>query len=764
MANATKSQSSLRGVSGRNPKTSRARPGLTDIAFALALILVIVRMTIQENVRGDLLPVPGVSTGPATPGPASGFVLDLLCCLPATLLLARRLIDRTFALRLTLSHFAMFALAGWTLASTLWASDKFLAVVSASHWAAALVLLWSASQLVRTWLRLRVLAAVGFGVLMVLLVQGYYYRFVDLPDFQRDWREHRADLLKQRGAAVDSLEATQIGRNIESGDVTGFNVSRNTYAAVLVLLIVLSAGIVAQRLHDGDRPGWSAPILVIMAAALWMLYRYVQSKTAFATPVIGLILLASLWLRRHWLARHGKALYWSGVGLFALGVAAVVGHGMVHGTLVHISLTFRWWYWVGAARVFAHHPWLGVGWANFGLHYPAYRLPQAAEDPADPHSFLVRAFVELGIVGGVLMVGWMLRLWWELTAGAKAIFPAISRTGADPEVISNPPLQKKTSGGRVSAKSSGIRFLVLICLAAMALNCAVAIDWDQSNSWIFLELFKRALFLMALLTGMSVVAIRSFDRQELDDRPAPLLASAILVGMGLFLIHNLIDFSLFEPGPMFLFALLAGGVLGGRQHEPAARQHSRMAIFVAFILSGVGWIVAAGAGVWDVANAESLAQDADLQVRHNKPERARDEYIQAFHLVPINADYAFRAEQAAVLGQGNPLMMRQLLDAAVEANPASVRYRLARAELEVSINDLSRARADYQQILRLDPNNIDLRLEYAKFLQSHGSPAEAREQYQAALAINNKRLPDEVRKLSPAAVNQIRDAIKQLPP
>jgi tetratricopeptide (TPR) repeat protein len=610
-------------------------------------------------------------------------------------------------------------------------------------------------------------------LLMVLLVQGYYYRFVDLPDFQRDWREHRADLLKQRGAAVDSLEANQIGRNIESGDVTGFNLSRNTYAAVLVLLIVLSAGIVAERLHDGDRPGWSAPILVIMAAALWMLYRYVQSKTAFATPVIGLILLAALWLRRHWIARHARVLYWSGVGLFGLGVAAVVGHGMVHGTLVHISLTFRWWYWVGAARVFAHHPWLGVGWANFGLHYPAYRLPQAAEDPADPHNFLVRAFVELGIVGGLLMVGWMLRLWWELTAGAQGLSPVAPPTHSDHAAISEPPAQKMISGGTVlgyrsrgvaSAGSPGVRFLVLLCLAAMALNCAVAIDWDQSNSWIFLELFKRALFLIALLTGMSVVAIRSFDRQELDDRPAPLLGYAMLVGLGLFLLHNLIDFSLFEPGPMFLFALLAGGGLGVRQHDAKTKPSSRAAVFVAFILSGVGWIVAAGAGVWEVANAESLSQDADLLVRHNKPERARDEYIQAFHLVPINADYAFRAEQAAVLSRGNALMMRQLLDAAVEANPVSVRYRLARAELEVSINDLSRARADYQQILRLDPNNIDLRLEYAKFLQSHGSPAEAREQYQAALAINSKRLPDEVRKLSPGGVNQIRDAIEQLRP
>src|SRR6516164_6488510 len=48
------------------------------------------------------------------------------------------------------------------------------------------------------------------------------------------------------------------------------------------------------------------------------------------------------------------------------------------------SLTIRWQYWVGATRLFMHHPWFGVGWANFGDSYLAFRLPLAVEYPKDP--------------------------------------------------------------------------------------------------------------------------------------------------------------------------------------------------------------------------------------------------------------------------------------------------------------------------------------------------------------------------------------------
>ena len=46
---------------------------------------------------------------------------------------------------------------------------------------AAMALLWAMAQLVRSWGRLRIVAAVAYGLLLVFLVRGFYYKFVDMP-------------------------------------------------------------------------------------------------------------------------------------------------------------------------------------------------------------------------------------------------------------------------------------------------------------------------------------------------------------------------------------------------------------------------------------------------------------------------------------------------------------------------------------------------------------------------------------------------------
>ncbi|HEY8749111.1 MAG TPA: O-antigen ligase family protein, partial [Tepidisphaeraceae bacterium] len=581
---AAKSAKSARHTAGQENLAPEASPWrvLTRTAFVLMIALVVVRATIFESLRNELQVVPGTVGAPATPGPATGLTLDLFFCIPAMLILARRLVDVSYRIRCGRAHLAMFLLAGWTLLSALWAPDKFIAAIAAAHWAAAIVLLWAASQLVYQWRHMRIVAGVSFGLLLILLVQGYYYRFVDLPDLRHEWEKDRAGLLNQRGTEDRSFEARQIEMNVLSGEVAGFSLSRNTYAALLVLLGIISAGVAVQRIADRDSLGWSVPIFVVLAFAMLMLYRYVESKTAYATPFIGAILLTIIGKRRQWIAAHARRLYFGGITCFLLGVAAVVGHGLKHGTLFQLSLTYRWQYWVGAARLFIHHPWLGVGWANFGNSYLAFRLPQAIEQPKDPHNFLVRAFVELGVLGGALMIAWMLRLWWEFTQ------PAL-------EMVNSPSPKPNDSDHRHT-----MFLLIGLPIFAIAISALVAIDWNQRYEWVILELFKRAMFLLALLVGMGIVALRSFADQRLDNRPAPWILWSILVALGLFLIHNLIDFSLFEPGPLFLFALLAGSALGMRLPECKGRDAGMPVLLGSFIFAGVVWLVAAAAGAWNV--------------------------------------------------------------------------------------------------------------------------------------------------------------------
>ena len=65
----------------------------------------------------------------------------------------------------------------------------------------------------------------------------------------------------------------------------------------------------------------------------------------------------------------------------------------------------------------------------------------------------------------------------------------------------------------------------------------------------------------------------------------------MLAGLAVFLIHNLIDFSMFEIGPMMLFMLVGGAVLGVRSPSAAGLASARRSRFRHFA-SAWRWLVA----------------------------------------------------------------------------------------------------------------------------------------------------------------------------
>src|SRR3954451_18342675 len=172
---------------------------LTRLAFALSAALVLARATMLETLRNPLDVFPGFDPDPRGPGAGTGVVLDLLGCVPALLVLLRRSLDPTYRLRFTWSLLPLAGLAFWTVASVLWSGDRFAAAVSGFHWLAGSVLLWSTAQLVRDWNHLRLVAAVAFGLLLVQLGNGFYYRLVEHPVALEQCASKKDEILRQRG-------------------------------------------------------------------------------------------------------------------------------------------------------------------------------------------------------------------------------------------------------------------------------------------------------------------------------------------------------------------------------------------------------------------------------------------------------------------------------------------------------------------------------------------------------------------------------------
>jgi O-antigen ligase len=747
-------------------KSDRAIPKsvwITRFALGLAVTLVVARASMTQQLRDPFEVQPGkIINAPRGVGAAGSVLLDLLMCLPAVLVLIRSSIDRHYLISFSRVHLLGFALAAWIVFSTFWASDRFAAAVEATHWGAAIVLLWAVSQLVDSWTRLRSIAAVCFGTLLVLTAHGAVYRFVDVPDQRKSFVENESKIYEQNGWTPDSFIARQFKKKVMSGEIIGFSASPNTYAMMLVLLGLVAVGLAAQRISNRDEWGWSTVILLTIPVSLAMLW-ITQCRAALATPVIGLCLFlaaAASWaeirtLPHTWLVAMHRRTYWIGVFIILLGVAAVVGQGLLRGSLIHDSLTFRWRYWIGAERIFVQHWLSGVGFANFGNYYLSVRLPVASEEIKDPHNFFVRIAVETGSIGAILLVAWMMRLWWEMTA---------------PQTVEGDHLL------RAPRLSSGLLESALaLAVGSMLINTLASVDFSQSTPWIIIELLKRTLWLALLFVGLVIGTMRATNRQVYDDRPAPWILWAILASLGVFLLHNTIEFGLFESGPLGMFVLLAGSVLGVRgvnippnrsdPNSPDYRDSLFGATWWLSIIAIILWLTMAAFWVRPMMYTEGQALAGDDDLQNNRFAAAEQEYYNALWGLPLrNADYAMKLAITRAYAGDPPSQVIDALDAAVAADPTYIKGYLNRAQfwMQMPQPSLQKVKNDYQTAIDLNPNDVDVRTEYAAALEHLGLKLEAAQAYRAALEKNDGLSPDEPKRLTHQQVQSLRNKIATL--
>ncbi|MEM6314023.1 MAG: O-antigen ligase family protein, partial [Planctomycetota bacterium] len=368
---------------------------LTRLAWVLAVAVVLARATVSEAVR-DVLPV-GPLEGDEVAAPrgtlaSTTAVLNLLACLPALLVLTRRVIDPTYVLRPTIGVLLALPLVAWACVSVAWADDKLVAAAESAHWVAAAALLFAVSQLVRTWLRFRQAAAVAIAVLVVLCVRGLFFQLDELPALQEQFAQERSAFLAAQGLDPDSPQARQFDRRINSGAPQGFSTSPNTFGATLVLGCLVAVALALQRMRDKDASGLAALPVLAVPVALWLLY-LTSSKAGFGGLMLGVAGIVAVWrFGPAWGKLHPTAF---GVGLVMFVLASAVGLMLLAAGLVPIaSLTFRWNYWLGSASAFAQQPVFGTGIGNFGDAWLIHRPANAAEEIRDPHNTLVRFFVE----------------------------------------------------------------------------------------------------------------------------------------------------------------------------------------------------------------------------------------------------------------------------------------------------------------------------------------------------------------------------------
>ncbi|RME65347.1 MAG: O-antigen ligase domain-containing protein [Caldilineae bacterium] len=180
----------------------------------------------------------------------------------------------------------------------------------------------------------------------------------------------------------------------------GVTFSPNQTALYLVRTFFLGVGLfLAARLRR--ERGLLLALLVIVGAALLL------------TGSRGALLLgvpAGLALLGRWKWKLGRRTLWMAAGallLLAGGGLLLWGERLLNaGTLAQ-----RVYVWRGAATLWLHFPFVGVGPGGFFWRYPAFMLPQAGNEPnlLHPHNLWLEYATGWGL-GGLLWLIWLLGL------------------------------------------------------------------------------------------------------------------------------------------------------------------------------------------------------------------------------------------------------------------------------------------------------------------------------------------------------------------
>jgi tetratricopeptide (TPR) repeat protein len=298
----------------------------------------------------------------------------------------------------------------------------------------------------------------------------------------------------------------------------------------------------------------------------------------------------------------------------------------------------------------------------------------------------------------------------------------------------------------------------------MLINIAASIDFTQSGSYIFYELLKRGLFFGLLVLGALIGMARATAPAAMDDRPAPWIRGALLAALATFVLHNTIEFSMFETGPMCLFMFLAGAAIGVAAPQEDIGEADRARTLVALAAAVVGWCAAALVTI-KMLEAESWAQSADEAFRTSRFADADWDLAKAVDATPVtNSDYLYRRAEVAIAARQSPGEIRAGLQGALLLDPTNVKAArtLGQFEIRQANPDVVDFSAAYERALALDPCDVQARVEYADGLMRLGETDKAAAEYREALRRNEGYDVTEPKRLSAGETARIEKILEVL--
>ncbi len=476
--------------------------------------------------------------------------------------------------------------------STLRAGQKHLALIGSLDFLGLLLYCVALRQLLtRPW-HLRLLLTVILATGVVVVSKCAHQRLYELPATIEYYEEHKSELTG--GGAEGSDAILRAGalhdyeQRLKAMTVSGYVQHPNVLAGYLILVVMTALAVAAARLERRLLAPAVMPLLLAVVGGA--IFFWAQSKgAAAACGLAGLVwLLGGLVVRRFPAAPHARLIivFWVTA---ALGAASLVMLLRTQPESLGRSMLFRSMYWQGAWRMMVDQgPW-GVGADNFGRFFPRYKSVECPEDVDDPHSWVVKAACEHGVLGlaAVLLVfgGFS----WRLARGGSKSEQAVM---ARSPIVDCPPTDQGDGGGSPAcagrydlghARPASRGGSVVLWVGGLGAALLAWWLWLCAGTDVNYAVFTLGAVLLPWLAGFVAIALESRNETRFSDEGSPAAVGGICAGLVGFLAHAGIDLPLFYPGAsVTFFALMAAA--GALRERPRAAGNQ-----ASFIAGASGW-------------------------------------------------------------------------------------------------------------------------------------------------------------------------------
>ena len=381
-----------------------------------------------------------------------------------------------FRVRFGWADAAVMLLIAWHTIAAVWAARQLSprpAVNMLWEWIALGLAFLLARQLIVGRRESRAVVAVMIALAVVLSVHGLYQYFHELPDTRAQYTADPDGTLRAQGLwyPPGSRERELFESRLASSEPFATFALTNSLAGYLAPWLVMLAGVAAVATVGGDSSrrssgprasvgdgtrllqGWPAVVVCAIPIAACLLLT--KSRSGWVAAVLGLGLVWLLCRRRK--ARLGWKLPAGVAALAAILVgAAVAGGGLDRQVLSEASksLGYRVQYWQSTVRMIADYPLAGCGPGNFQNAYTFYMLPEASEEVADPHNFLLEVWATAGTPAMLALLAALACFFWASSNGPRS---HALRGNEPPPAPPQSGVPTQSVGTRESTQSVGTR-------------------------------------------------------------------------------------------------------------------------------------------------------------------------------------------------------------------------------------------------------------------------------------------------------------------